>query len=858
MPSGGKTMNANTVVTGYSDGDIDTNMSVGPDLQTLVDQRYSRRQALFGGLGALSAAAFSMTLAGCGDGEGDTEASPVTPPVVASLGGTARASAGKVVTLQGSASGGTSRISQVSGPAVTLVSTTGTDASFIAPAVAGAIPLVFRLTNTDSGGREVVGDFTVTVDPARLDFVPVIKNLNDIVTVPAGYSVTVLYRLGDPLNGNAGAYANNGSDTGFANRAGDHHDGMTYFGLSAAGASPDAANNSRGLLVLNHENITQIYLHPAGPTTVNGARPTAEVIKEIEAHGVSVVEVSRAGGGGAWSYAQGSALNRRVTPFTPMSLNGPVAGSPLLFTAYSPTGRQGRGTINNCANGTMPWNTYLTCEENWAGYFRREAGDNARRTAALGARSVTAFNRYGLGMGAGDRLKAGNYGWATAAPTAAGNTDIAKFNATLDPATPANGTGDFRNEPNQYGWVVEIDPFDAASVPRKRTALGRMNHEGCWPGRMVAGVRPAFYMGDDAQNEYIYKFVSTAPWATADANAAGRLAIGDKYLDAGTLYVARFAADGTGTWMPLLFGQNGLTAANATYGFTDQADVLTHTRLAADVLGATRMDRPEWTAVNPVNGEMYCTLTNNSSRTPANTDVANPRAYTDLKLPQGDRVNADPPSPPARTSGNANGHIVRLRETGDTTEATSFIWDVYAFGAGADLDPVNVNLSGLDPNNDFSSPDGLWFGRNSNPSGLVTPLLWIETDDGAYTDVTNCMLLAALPGSVNDGATRTITNTLTPASGSSSTGTQTARVGAAPGDRLRRFLVGPKECEITGVDTTPDGRSLFVNVQHPGENGNAANLTSNWPASQTAAAPGNRPRSATIVITKDDGGVVGL
>jgi uncharacterized protein len=366
-------------------------------------------------------------------------------------------------------------------------------------------------------------------------------------------------------------------------------------------------------------------------------------------------------------------------------------------------------------------------------------------------------------------------------------------------------------------------------------------------------------MGDDAQNEYIYKFVSATPWVAADATPSDRLATGDKYLDTGTLYVARFEADGTGTWLPLTFGQNGLTAANASYAFADQADVLINTRLAADVLGATRMDRPEWTAVNPVNGEMYCTLTNNSSRTPATTDAANPRAYTDPKLPQGDVVNADPPTSTQATRGNANGHVIRLREAGDTTEAAGFTWDIYAFGAGADLDPNNINLSGLDASNDFSSPDGLWFGLPSNASGQVAPVLWIETDDGAYTDVTNCMLLAAMPGSVGDGGTRTVNNTLTTAANTTTTSTTTTRIGAAPGSKLKRFLVGPKECEITGITSTPDGRSLFVNIQHPGENGGPANITSSWPANQAGAVTTpTRPRSATIVITKTDGGVVGL
>jgi secreted PhoX family phosphatase len=505
-----------------------------------------------------------------------------------------------------------------------------------------------------------------------------------------------------------------------------------------------------------------------------------------------------------------------------------------MKTAYSVDGTQGRGSLNNCANGFTPWSTYLTCEENWVGYFRRDASDVTDR-ATLAPKQQTSLARYGKGTANG-----GNFSWTTASAPA-GDTSVAKFNITLDPAKPADGTGDFRNEIFQFGWVIEIDPYDPAQTPRKRTALGRMNHEGAWPGRFVDGRKPAWYMGDDAANEYLYKFVSNTPWAPADAGAADRLAVGDKYLDAGTLYVARFAADGSGQWLPLVYGQGPLTAANAAYPFADQADVLANARLAGDALGATKMDRPEWTAVNPATGEIYLTCTQNTTRTPATTDAANPRAYTDPKTTSG------------ATSGNANGHIIRLRETGDTTEATAFAWDIYVFGAGKDLDPANINLSGLTDDNDFSMCDGLWFGRPSNAMGLVKPLLWIETDDSAYTDVTNCMLLCAQPGTVGDGASKTITNTIAAA-----TGTQTTRVGAAPGTNLRRFLVGPKECEITGIDTTPDGKTLFVNIQHPGENGNPANITSHWPDSQTSAASIARPRSATIAITKNDGGVVGL
>ena len=818
----------------YDDGDIDTNRSGGQTLADLVDRRYSRRQTMFGGVSAMTMAAFGTTLlSGCGDGSDDNNAPTVT------AGQNAATTSGKLVTLSATANdvGGsiaTTVWTQVSGTPVTLINAGTTAASFIAPAVAASTPLVFGLTATDNLGATGTADSTITVAPATLDFTAVPKSLADIVAVPAGYTVSVLYRLGDPIAAGTAAFANDGTDTGFSARAGDHHDGMSYFGLLTGANTPDAGNSSRGLLVMNHENITAAYLHTNGQTLVNGARPEAEALKEIECHGVSVVEVAR-GATGAWSYVQASALNRRITPLTPMQFTGPVRGSALLRTRYSPDGTLGRGTINNCANGYMPWGTYSTCEENWAGYFRRDTTDNALRTP----KDVVSLNRYGIAVTAN---RTGNNRWSTVTPADPASTLYARWNINVNPATAAGGTGDFRNEANQFGWVVEIDPYLPTSVPRKRTALGRMNHEGCWPSVPVVGRRPAFYMGDDAQNEYLYKFVSNTPWSAADATATDRLAIGDKYLDAGTLYVARFDASGTGVWLPLVFGQGPLTAANATYAFADQADVLANVRLAGDVLGATKMDRPEWTAVNPQTGEMYLTLTNNSSRTLANTDAANPRYYNDPKGTTAQR-------------GNPNGHIIRLREAGDTSEATSFRWDIYLFGSGSDLNPANINLSGLDATNDLSSPDGLWFSRPTNPTGQINPLLWIQTDDGAFTDQTNCMMLAALPGTVGDGSERTIVNL----GATEGTRSQSTFVGKAPGGMLRRFLVGPKECEITGVDSTPDGRALFVNIQHPGEGGTPAAITSSWPATQSGAATGSsRPRSATIVITKDDGGLVGL
>jgi secreted PhoX family phosphatase len=255
------------------------------------------------------------------------------------------------------------------------------------------------------------------------------------------------------------------------------------------------------------------------------------------------------------------------------------------------------------------------------------------------------------------------------------------------------------------------------------------------------------------------------------------------------------------------------------------------------------MDRPEWTGVNPANGEIYLTLTNNNNagRPITGTDAANPRSYVE-------------PVGTGSTSGNPNGHIIRMREAGNLPTATTFAWDIYLFGADStDANAANVNLSGLTTDNDFSSPDGLWFARPQNPSGVGRPLLWIQTDDGAFTDRCNCMMLAALPGRVGDGGARTITNT------NGTTATQATFVGApATAATLRRFLVGPVQAEITGVDTTPDGRTVFVGIQHPGENGTPAAPSSNWPANQNGAAPGVRPRSAVVAVTRTDGGIVGI
>jgi len=656
----------------------------------------------------------------------------------------------------------------------------------------------------------------------KLSFVPVAKNLNDVVTIPDGYSVNVLYALGDPIKDGIPAWDGSGTETGssYENRAGDHHDGMYYFGLSAAG-TPERQAADRGILCLNHEALTTTFLHANGATTVDGLRTVEdECIKEMNAHGVSVIEIAKTSG--RFAVVKGS-FNRRITTFTEMELGGPVRGDAQVRTRFSPDGTKTRGTVNNCANGYTPWGTYLTCEENWAGYFRRAPDDDSKRG---NAKEVTSLKRYGNAQGANGRHR-----W----DTVAGGADAFVRWDTSVKGTTADGTDDYRYVINTFGFVVEIDPYNPAKAPKKRSALGRFAHEGAWPGPVAAGKPVVFYMGDDSRGEYVYKFVSEALWDPADATAADRMATGDKYLDKGKLYVARFNDDGSGQWVELSFGQNGLDASSTTYPFANPADVSLNTRLAGDAVGATRMDRPEWGAVNPINGEVYLTLTNNSNRGSATQplNAANPRSY-----------DADTGSTTDSLNGNVNGHIVRWRESGDSPAATTFQWDIFLFGSRAAY-PAEVNLSRLVAENDLSSPDGLWF----DPRGV----LWIQTDDGAYTQpvagdpaATNCMMLAAVPGAVGDGGELTVAG-------------QKTFKGKNPGvNALRRFLVGPKDCEITGIDMTPDGRTMFVNIQHPGESGTLLDTLSHWPDSQVNPSSTQRPRSATIVISRDDGGVIAI
>ncbi len=558
----------------------------------------------------------------------------------------------------------------------------------------------------------------------------------DSIVVPSGYQFRPLFSWGDEVVAGAPAWQKDASDTAEAQalQAGQSHDGMIFYALDG--------REDRGLLVMNFEDIEPNTIHKEGVSKdAAGRRPLTQVRKEQAALGVGVIEVQR-DAKGAWQQKKNSAYGRRIDLHTRMEIRGPAAGHSKLQTSEDQSGRWVKGTLNNCASSRTPWGTYLTCEENFQNYF-------ANKDAAALARTREQ-KRYGIAAST-------SYGWET-----------------VDPRFEAEPKGGFANEANRFGWVVEIDPYDPSSTPIKHTSFGRFSHENCECALTPDG-RLAFYMGDDARAEYIYKFVPKGRYDSSLGLANSRL------LEEGTLYVAVCNEDGTGTWKALAFGQNGLTPEN---GFADQADVLINARSAADFVGATSMDRPEWVAVHPESREIYVTLTNNNKRG------------------NGDKRQALNPANPR--ANNVYGHILHFKEEGNDPAAESFRWDIFlSAGDPAAADPQQRgNVQG----DSFGSPDGLYIDQGGR--------LWICTDfDDAAPEYANIGLNQLLCA---DPETR----------------------------EVRRFLVGPKGCEITGIAHSPDKKAMFVNIQHP--------LLS-FPASDGQS----RPRSTTLVITKDDGGEIG-
>jgi hypothetical protein len=624
----------------------------------------------------------------------------------------------------------------------------------------------------------------------------------DKVSVPAGYKAEILISWGDPILAGAPPFAYDASQTAAdqEKQFGTHNDGMHYFPFPG----PAGFSSERGILCVNDEYTPEEILHGSEGLTGGAGVTLAKVRKSQAAHGLSFVEVRRTGG--KWQPVVGSPFNRRVTANTPMKISGPAAGHSWMKTGGDPTGTTVLGTINNCAHGFTPWGTYLTCEENFNGNF-----------GAPAAVTQTALERrYGLtaaGFG---------YNWHVPDP----RFDI-RGASNLTPEQVAAGQV-ASNEPNRFGYVVEVDPFNPRAMPVKRTALGRFKHEGAW-STVGSNNVVAIYSGDDERNEYIYKFVCSRPFNPA--NRAANFAL----LDEGTLYVAKFTdtpvagKPGTyrGEWLPL-------TIANPTLAphFASQGEICVNTRGAADRVGATMMDRPEWGAVHPVTREVYMTLTNNNRRgtTPPSSNAADGSTSAGSARPPVDTANPRP--------NNVYGHIIRWREDGDDPAATGFEWEIFVeCGDTLDTEPTQQGNINDAPNGsaDYGAPDGLWFDQYGR--------LWIQTDQigdasGDWVNIGGNVMMCADPAT---GLTK-------------------------------RFLTGPPKCEVTGVDMTPDGKTMFVGIQHPGEDATPADPDRfsawpdnglNGPTTLTAVYAGlppdtpRRPRSSIVVITREDGGVVG-
>jgi secreted PhoX family phosphatase len=608
-----------------------------------------------------------------------------------------------------------------------------------------------------------------------LTFPRIAPSKADAVIVPDGYRADVVIRWGDPLfDGGAaldaaavarGALLTPEAAAAQALQFGYNCDGIGVFPLGA----------DRLLLAVNHEFPSPALMFP-GWVEARDARALGAYVRErpaVVAHmqaavGLSVVELERRA---RWAYVPGSRYNRRITAHTAIEITGPARS----HAALNPSGDRAPlafGTLGNCAAGMTPWRTYVTAEENVDDYFGNGAA------ARLGDAEL-AHRRFGV------RQRDSAHRWEYV---------DSRFDLAANPA-----------ELLKFGWIVELDPFDPQSRPKKRTALGRFKHESATTV-LAADGRAVVYMGDDQQFEYFYKFVSRGRFDPARPDANRDL------LDDGTLYVARLDADGRGEWLPLVHGQH--PELTAERGFVSQGDVVLRCREAADRLGATPLDRPEDVAVSPRTGHVYLSCTQNLGRGAGESIVAGRTLDTST-----DRASPRAPNPA--------GHILELIEQGGDAAATAFRWEIFVlagapsrqelvaalpaehagslaatvtyFGGATDVAELSA----------FANPDNLGFDRDGN--------LWIVTDGNQ-------------PGDNNDGCFACPTE------------------GPERG-QVRQFMSGPVGCEVCGCEFTPDGRALFLTLQHPGDGGSATSPLSHWPDGGEAA-----PRPSVIAIEPQSAG----
>lgn len=574
--------------------------------------------------------------------------------------------------------------------------------------------------------------------------------------VAPGYRADILIRWGDPVTRDAPRFdPANQTPEAQEQQFGYNNDFLGYLPLPIGSNNPD-----HGLLFVNHEYTNEELMFAGLGRQDGGAKfagMTAQLIDiEMAAHGASVIEVQRTNG--HWRVVSNSPYARRLSArSTVMHISGPAAGHARMQTAADRSGRRVIGTINNCAGGVTPWGTVLTAEENFDGYFAGLVKGHAEERN---------YRRYGV--------PGARYAWHRAHQ---------RFDINQEP-----------NEANRFGWVVEIDPYDPTSVPIKRTALGRFKHEGATPlinqdGRLV------IYSGDDQRFEYLYKYVSDARVDLQNRANNARL------LDEGTLFVARFHDDGRGLWLPLVWGNGPLTAAN---GFPSQADVLIETRRAADLLGATPMDRPEDVEPNPQTNKVYVMLTNNSKRQPDRINGVNPRAE------------------------NVFGHILELAPPDGNHAAQEMRWEVLVKCGDPRIAAVGAHY------HPQTSPNG-WFASPDNAAMDSQSRLWVATDQGENWHRSGTA--DGLWGVETEGPLRGLST---------------------------MFFRAPVGAELCGPAFTPDDKALFLAVQHPAADGAKRfpgfqrNSTYDDPATRWPDFQDNMPpRPSVVVVTKNDGGVIG-
>lgn len=603
----------------------------------------------------------------------------------------------------------------------------------------------------------MIADETRAEGVSAFSFAEVEAGVDETHHVAEGYDADVLLRWGDKVFADSPDFdPMNQSAAAQARQFGYNNDYVGFVPLDQDG--------DHGLLVVNHEYTSAELMFPNWATVVtetvekdgvvsqvtkvkNGEFTKELVDIEMAAHGGTVIEIRKQGG--KWAPVLDGKTNRRLHAGTEMMLTGPAAGHDRLKTNADPSGTKVFGTFNNCAGGVTPWGTWLMAEENFHGYFIGELPEDHRET--------TNYKRYGVPRGW--------YNWGA-------HHD--RFDITKEP-----------NEPNRFGWVVEVDPMDPNSVPKKRTALGRAKHEGAESVVNKDG-RVVFYCGDDERFDYVYKFV------TAGTYDAGDRAANMDLLDDGTLYVARFNEDGTVDWMPLVHGEGPLTPDN---GFADQADVVIEARRAGDLLGATKMDRPEDVQPNAKTGKVYCMLTNNTRRKEGDENPANPRAS------------------------NAFGHIIEISETDGDFASTRSTWEILLTCGDPSVAEVGASFSS-------ATTEYGWFGMPDNCAIDTDGRLWVATDGNSAKKTGRADGLWAVD---TDGDARATS---------------------------KLFFRVPVGAEMCGPVFDPKGETVFLAVQHPGDEGLA---TYEQPATRWPDFRDDMPvRPAVVAVTKTGGGKIGM